>query len=340
MINKVAFKYNASKALIEREIIETGQSVGEQRELIADLADLTPEQRQVVVAAGERGMSLYSVSLTKRTFLHDGNVVHKDNPISYTKDERVEVNEPLTITTAVNLARKIYAEKFAAQAEAKRRVKEYRTAVAQERERQFTNQLELATAVADRVNELVAGDDLEAIEAYELPAGLSSDFPSKFTHEFRDRLKEAGISFVPARERLNGRARELRDARDLAEKDAWIKAHGSDHLRRAWAAGHHSGRQYAIERAAFQYPGWTLDYNETSEWSSRSFPSVAALDLLEEAKAAGYSNPEIVWLTVRPSNDITAADDRYYLEMEEDEECEAVVFFDPHLKRCLVREVV
>lgn len=99
-------------------------------------------------------------------------------------------------------------------------------------------------------------------------------------------------------------------ARRDAEKADWIAAHGSDHLKRAVAAGHDSQRRYVTERAAAEYPGYEVDFDDEAGWKSRSFPSEAALD--EAEKSGG----EVVWLTTRPAA-------REY--DDEDQECEAVV---------------
>lgn len=101
----------------------------------------------------------------------------------------------------------------------------------------------------------------------------------------------------------------LRDA----EKARWIAALGSDHLKRAFAAGYDSQRQYVVERAAAEWPGWRVDFNDTAGWDERVFPSVEALDAEDQAKARvaaadepfhRYGVPRVVWLTAEPSDSV------------------------------------
>lgn len=94
-----------------------------------------------------------------------------------------------------------------------------------------------------------------------------------------------------------------------AERAAWAQEHGSEHLKRAVAAGYNCARMYAIERAAVEYPGCVLDYEEHAECKSRSCPSLAALDTCDAIHAA---HPEakavVVWLTAEPRERTTAED--------------------------------
>ena len=122
-------------------------------------------------------------------------------------------------------------------------------------------------------------------------------------------------------------------ASEAIAKDAWIEAHGSDHLKRARAAGHDAGRLYLIERAAMEFPGFVLDYEDHAEWQPRSCPTIARLDKRDEILAA---HPEveatIVWLTdyprMRPVRD--------YEDYEDCEKHEALVVISPTFKHPLV----
>jgi hypothetical protein len=100
-----------------------------------------------------------------------------------------------------------------------------------------------------------------------------------------------------------------RDVR-IADRAAWIGAHGSEFLRKACDAGYDCQRRYVTERAALERPGFTADFDDRADWRDRSCPSEVALDL---ALAAGGT---VVWLT-RPGRELG--------EPEYWEPCEAVV---------------
>lgn len=97
-----------------------------------------------------------------------------------------------------------------------------------------------------------------------------------------------------------------------AEKSAWITEHGSDFLRQAFTAGYDCQRRYVTERAALEFPGYAVDFDDRAEWRERSCPSEKGL---AEALAAGGT---VVWLTRHPRH---PADDGYG---EDDTEYEAV----------------
>jgi hypothetical protein len=107
------------------------------------------------------------------------------------------------------------------------------------------------------------------------------------------------------------------------EKAAWIRAHGSDFLKRAYALGYDCQRQYVTERAEMEVPGSQVDFNDVLAWKSRSCPSEEALEMVEELISKGY-NAEVVWLTDAP---------------DLDEPCEAVVIHNYLGKYNLVRLV-
>ncbi len=119
-----------------------------------------------------------------------------------------------------------------------------------------------------------------------------------------------------AAEEASKARREAEKARREAEKANWIEAHGSDHLRRAFAAGYDCQRKYVTERAAIEAPGFAVDFDDRAEWKNRACPSAAALDIEEAVDEGGIGSVFIVWLT-HPTRE---------LEYEDDfEACEAVV---------------
>lgn len=113
-------------------------------------------------------------------------------------------------------------------------------------------------------------------------------------------------------------AERLDAERRREERAAWVAAHGSSRLKKCLAMNYDCQKQYAIERAAFEFPGYVLDYQDNSAWKARSGPSEAALD--EAARVSG----EIVWLTAEPQTEPADASG-YDDEDDGFEPCEAVV---------------
>lgn len=79
---------------------------------------------------------------------------------------------------------------------------------------------------------------------------------------------------------------EKKKAADKAEKQAWVREHGSDRLRKALTAGVLESMRgaYADERLAHSLPGWEFDL-EGSDWKDALNPSEKAIDALIAAKA-------------------------------------------------------
>lgn len=125
-------------------------------------------------------------------------------------------------------------------------------------------------------------------------------------------------------------AKRLADAKAAAEaqeadKAAWIAAHGSDHLRAAFAAGYDCQRLYVTERAAAEFPGFQVDFSDRSRWDRRSCPSEEGLGISLATKGS-----RVVWLTAP----VRKVDDE-----DEWEPREAVVVEDFLGRYDLVREV-
>lgn len=341
-ITRIEFLWKASRELMQREAVESGRTEKAERVLRVEMADMTAEQRAAVMPAAALKRDVYEVDL--RSYKNEEkSVLWPDKVRSYWHEAAVQLDEALTLETAVALTQQYHAinteiEQKAEAAAAEHKAKKEREQAEKEAadKADFDRLLKIYYELLPGVEALVAGEDLDAIEAFTWPENYDQNFPTNRPYSARWGDIKVSLSHM-----LYKRAKELRAERDAAEKDSWIKRHGSQHLQRAWAAGHHSGRQYAIERAAQQYPGWTIDYNETAEWSERPFPSLAALDIRDEAikNAVGDGEPEIVWLTARPSHEIMDEQDEYEFEWDRFDECEAVVVHDPHLGKWLVQIV-
>lgn len=179
-----------------------------------------------------------------------------------------------------------------------------------------------------------AQNELEAALRHELnaPAELRAEADA-----FNKALDDAKRAEREQRERAEAERKE----KQRAEKIAWAAQFGSDHLQRALAAGHSCDRKYRVERAAVEYPGFTLDYENNAGTKDRACPSVEALDARDAALAAHPdATCEIVWLAAPALDSKPQADDEE--DFEDDaafEEREALVVKDPRYNHDLVKEL-
>lgn len=76
------------------------------------------------------------------------------------------------------------------------------------------------------------------------------------------------------------------EAARIADRDTWIRAHGSDRLKKCLDLGliDKCAGVYRDERLAHDFPGWIVDCDETAEESEIRNPSIEALAVLEEAR--------------------------------------------------------
>ena len=120
----------------------------------------------------------------------------------------------------------------------------------------------------------------------------------------------AAVAAAKARQAALNEQRRQEAARQEAERRAWALAHGSSRLRKCIEMEYDCQRLYVFERAAFERPGYVVDFDDKAAWKARSGPS-------EAARVGG----EVVWLTRLPLDDGAPED---YQEGWEDER-EAVV---------------
>lgn len=90
---------------------------------------------------------------------------------------------------------------------------------------------------------------------------------------------------------------EAEKAQRLAERRDWAARYGSQRLRKCEAMEYDCQRLYVTERAAVEFPGYVVDFDDRADWKGRAGPSEAALD---EAERVGGS---VVWLTTLPLDD-------------------------------------
>lgn len=127
-----------------------------------------------------------------------------------------------------------------------------------------------------------------------------------------------GAESQPGMEKARTEARK-------AEKIAWIAAHGSDGLKVRIGRGYPCSRQYIEERLAIELPGWiACKFDGLPEWTlkNRSYPSDAALQAEDAAKAAGFA-ARTFWAEWPEGTD---EDESFY----EGDDAEVVVISDYH----------
>lgn len=136
----------------------------------------------------------------------------------------------------------------------------------------------------------------------------------KLINEEREKLQKKLLE-----EQKEKQKEEEKRQRELKEKKEWIEKYGSEHLKKAFSQGFDCQRLYIEERAAKEFPGFILDFDDDAEWRGRSCPSKQALEEMIELKEKGYK-ANVVWVTWIPA-DLMGEDEDYY----EFEETEAVV---------------
>jgi len=97
--------------------------------------------------------------------------------------------------------------------------------------------------------------------------------------------------------------KEAKKEAEEREKAEWIKTHGSQHLKEAFARGYDCQRMYILERVAQELPGYEVyQFDGRDEWElyNRSCPSPEALEEVKRLEAQGY-HPVVKWAKLAPS---------------------------------------
>jgi len=124
----------------------------------------------------------------------------------------------------------------------------------------------------------------------------------------------------------------------IAAAEKWIAEFGSKHLKDATSRGYNCDRLYQLERAAQEYPGFELDYDNNAEWTSRSCPSETALSQVTEIEQAHPDTTvTVVWLTKPVFNSEIDEEKNYELALYDFTEREAITVDDQNFTRDLVK---
>jgi hypothetical protein len=299
-MSTVKFMFYVSDAYVKARFVETGEMIQSQQSVMLDMAEATPEQRQIIVNQIGTATALE----LKRWD------VGSDKPYL----TRAVFEGIPTLNDMVAHCQRMEAERIQIWSVYDARKLEH-----------IRNDIDAATLrLRDCIERHVIDDRGVSLNTYEADdrKRLAVDLTEYNTLRAEyDVMADERRAEMEAEHAENERKREAAKAAKEAEKTAWVQAHGSEHLQRACAAGHDCSRMYWRERAASEYPGYVVDIENEAGWKSRSCPSIEALD---ERDAVLAVHPgveiEIVWLTAEPSDH-----KRRHDEQDEFEACEAVV---------------
>lgn len=272
----VEVTYGITKELQKRLLVETGEREGDTRTESVDLDSKELRQSWVTLF----GLNL-SGAITHRSY--SDTIEAKYDLGTFRFELPPACAEILTndeIKTAILVGAATFRQELA---EAKRKATETDT--------EYKANLEMARPLIERIERT---SDLEALQAIRIPSGIA-DFKARSQLWPLDEKRSRAIS--NAYDAQKDAQREAEKAQREADKTAWIKAHGSDRLQRAFADQYEVGRIYTLERAAHEYPEWTIDFFGFSEWRDRKNPSLAELDAADDTAAQTGQSVSIVWLT-------------------------------------------
>lgn len=327
--------WNASDDLRKQETIATGNITNRQREMVIDLTTLTPAQRAAIVEIASVPYApkpAYVIDLTERYTPVDKPPTYNAGQEMYWRTRHANVRfdaEPsLEQALALGAANAVVLQEarcnaLAAQEAENRQKAEKQVREEAEKVERIARWTPLYWQIQPAAEAAIAGDSLEAI------AAVYAAWPEGLNYGF---APDGGDSLD---KRLNARKTELVKEWKQIAKQAWVDAHGSDHLKRACAAGHNCDRLYWIERAAIEYPGATLDYEENADWKDRACPSVKMLDHRDAILAAHPGvKATIVWLTDEAL--AYKRNEEYYYEYEPFNAREGLIVNDPAYTKNIV----
>lgn len=270
--------YHLSDAARKRIFVETGRNPGQAQSLEVDPADLSRDDRALLV---ERDPSLTG----------HATLSYEDWQSFGVAPATLQLNAPTADAVELLAA--------------------YRDAIAAGRQRIDTAEAERIEAEITRYNAWSDSREPGLLNTSNYKRSprrqewIAAHAAAKATAK---RLQEEQAEW----KRRDEAAREAEKTRRVAERTAWILQHGSSRLKKCVEQDYNCQRLYVVERAAVEFPGYVVDFDDKAAWKERSGPSEAALD---EAKRVGGA---IVWVTRFSSSDDP---DRY----DEDDEYEAVV---------------
>lgn len=323
---KAVFLFNLSKAGLNQELIQTGQRGGVGRKVEVPFAELSPDDRALVVECGRDLGAFIEVSLQNVALNSDVYATRVEDESAWIKATTVELDAVPTISEAVALARQLRDRGKSVREHAKAKVAEAKATAAEQRRRNLAAYEELHNKLYHPGLGLIATRNLPALKGWSwadstghlLDGGFAPDAheSDKMTLYAPARL----LRYKGAGSVVDDAIKELEKAAAEAEKDSWIRQYGSAHLKEAWLADYPSSREYLVERAAKEFPGFTLDFDGNGGDTSRSFPSRKALAAEKYLQSLGVSC-RVVWVTQWPF-------DKRDEVIEDNDACEAIRISD------------
>lgn len=180
-----------------------------------------------------------------------------------------------------------------------------------EAEAQYKSKLELSKPIIKKIKEAEEAEDMDMLQAIVIPEVIKHFEAESAYCSVGTRLNDA-IDNV--RKAQNQVYREAKKAQRESEMSAWIEAHGSERLQRAFSGGYEIGRIYTLERAAHEYPEWDIDFKGQADWKDRKNPSLGELNAAREEEGKTGKAVVIVWL-IKPL--AIERDDYYDFKFEE-----------------------
>ena len=287
--------WSASDNLRKEELAKTGEAADTRRRFELDLTELTQEQRQPIVEFA--GPNLRIINMTTSVAFEK---TYKSQRYLKSYNLNFDAQPALADILAYIEARRTEEAKASAH---KAQVDAEENA---ERERKTTLYNKLYT----QVEMLIEASDYDGLNNFNMSDVGNWSPPRK---DSLLKIRHEAMAEIKARHAAS-------------EKWQWISEHGSNHLQQCAERGYDCQRLYVLERAAVEAPGFTVDFNDSSDWKDRSCPTEEAIqaEIEAEALALTASMPKVVWLTSAPSHDVSDAYG-YYDQPEPFEPCEAVV---------------
>ena len=294
---------------------ESGMTVEIRVQVVFDLSEAAYQKRVVeegILPHSRVEVAGYLAELPVALRRELGEFVSLDTPsiiLGTARGETPVVDEPPqtleeAIRTWIQWVRPL---REAAKAEAARREAED-----QQLEARMARAKELLADASVRA-EVEAMAEQEDSEAWQIAETLQARYPdATFTERYGGALEALKAMVVAVRQRQE----EAKEAAFGSEMERWISAHGSAHLREAYARGYKVTRSYVLERTAAECPGFVPDTADRAAWKERVDPSPEGLRAEDEARAlAAQANenlpeslrcgePFLVWLRRGPDGEL------------------------------------
>lgn len=260
--------YDLTDAARQRIFVETGRDPGTEQRLEVDPTQLMREDRALLAELNPQLRDVVRLTLPEWSVL--------DEPASRRLVLETIINDPAELLAVYRDARQAAQATFEASrdAAAQKRLTAYEEHDGRYRPAELDSY--------DRRRRFAGSPHLPALEAAYAAA----------LERWREHERQ-----VAEERRRDQERREAEKQQRLEERRAWIAEHGSAYLRKCEHAGYDCQRRYVLERAALEFPGYVVDFDDNARWKDRSGPSEAALD--EAARVGGI----VVWLTRSPVDD-------------------------------------